>query len=68
MSEYMSLSTSLNGYIIEQPTNHIRWLVKKDGTKILQQLYEISEYNKNKNRYSSEWRDVEEVSEEENKE
>lgn len=46
---------------VERPTDSFRWLVKKDGSKILQQLYEIN-YNK------YEWRDVEEVSETENEE
>ncbi|MEE0060474.1 MAG: hypothetical protein UE295_06580 [Acutalibacteraceae bacterium] len=64
MSDNISWATSLNSFIYESPTNHFRWLVKKDGTKVLQQLYEVCENDT----YKDEWRDVEEVFETENKE
>ena len=55
-----SYSTTLNRTISEVPTTGLRWLVKKDGTKILQQAFEIYDQDN----YRIEWKDIREVEDE----
>jgi hypothetical protein len=54
--------TSLNVNVKrESPTWRLRWIVKKDGRRVLQQLYLVSNSLLEPN--EDEWRDIQEVQE-----
>ena len=59
MSEYkVLLDTNIN-YKREEPTPYLRWLIKKDGSKELEQLWIIDRDLKT----SQEWREIKEEKE-----
>lgn len=54
MIEYKALLDTSFSYKREEPTPYLRWVIKKDGSKELEQLWNIEENLKS----SQEWRKI----------